>query len=119
MKNGDWHLTVATPGRYAFELRRWPAESKLALSEEAPLAQLFDGQLPPGVGLPIAQAEIEIGGHRHQMELPTGVAYARFEVALEAGPTILRTRFLRADDTEICGAYYVQVERLPAPDESK
>ncbi len=64
-KNSYWHLHVANAGTYRFELRRWPRESKLRLTEVSPAVQLTDGYLEEGLALPIARARLMIERQWH------------------------------------------------------
>ena len=111
-KNSYWHLDVAQPSTYRFELRRWPRESGLRLTEACSATQLTDGYLDEGLALPIAQARLMIEQQWHtQPVAPDGEAVV-FTVPLKAGPTLLHTWFDDAHNQPICGAYYVYVSRL-------
>lgn len=110
-KLGTWHLIVDQPGTYRFELRRWPREADQPLAAAMPPADVTDGRYPPGEALPIAAAQIEIGEHQDQAAAEEGATDVTFTAKLDAGPTELTTRFLTDAGEEICGAYYVYVER--------
>ncbi len=110
-KNGVWHLNVDQPGKYSFELRRWPRESGLALQATIGATDVTDGSYIAGKTLPIESARIKIGDHTRSGTVERGGHAARFTVHLPAGPTTLQTWFLDADGESICGAYYVYVER--------
>jgi hypothetical protein len=111
-KNSYWHLDVERAGRYRFELRRWPRESGLALTEACSYTELTDGEMEAGVALPIAQARMMIGRKHHIQPVAPGDQAAVFTVSLEAGPTLLHTWFDDAQKQPLCGAYYVYVSRL-------
>ncbi|MBD3241143.1 MAG: sulfatase-like hydrolase/transferase [Chitinivibrionales bacterium] len=111
-RNSYWHLEVARAGTYRFELRRWPRESGLKLTEACAAAQVTDGELDEGVALPIAQARLMIARHHYVQKTSPDDQAAVFTLQLDAGPTLLHTWF---DDTRrepICGAYYVYVSRV-------
>ncbi|QDT90081.1 arylsulfatase [Gimesia algae] len=110
-RNGTWHLIVDQPGTYQFELRRWPRESGLQLSEGTPALKVTDGQLAEGVALPIAKAKIEIGTYSKTAEPDSEATSITFSTTLERGPVELTTWMLNDQGKEICGAYYVYVER--------
>ena len=114
-KNSYWHLTIGTAGRYEFELRRWPRESGLRLTEACPPAELTDGSLDEGVALPIARARVFLAGKRMVQETDADAHGATFTVDLEEGPVQLHTWFDDERGRPLCGAYYVYVERLAAP----
>ena len=111
-RNSYWHLDVARAGEYELELRRWPRESGLALTEACLPATVTDGELPAGVALPIARARILINGTSHTTEMEPGSQAAVFTLHLEAGPTLLHTWFDDERRQPICGAYFVYVKRL-------
>ena len=111
-KNSYWHLDIERAGEYRFELRRWPRESGLKLTEACTATQFFDGDGKAGVALPIAQARLMIG--RQAVEQPVAMEdeAAVFTVQLDAGPTLLHTWFYDERNQPICGAYYVYVCRI-------
>jgi hypothetical protein len=111
-KNSYWHLQVERAGTYRFELRRWPWESRLHLTEACPATQLTDGYLEEGFALPITRARMLIARQQYTQPVQPGDEAAVFTVPLEAGPTLLHTWFDDAPKQPICGAYYVYVERL-------
>ncbi|MCA9004696.1 MAG: arylsulfatase [Planctomycetaceae bacterium] len=110
-RNGTWHLIVDRPGNYQFELRRWPRESGLRQSEGAPALNVIDGQLVEGVALPVAKAKIEIGSLTATAEPDSGGESFTFSAVMEKGPVELTTWLLDEQGKEICGAYYVYVNR--------
>ncbi|MBT3291150.1 MAG: arylsulfatase [Victivallales bacterium] len=111
-KNGYWHLDVEQAGEYEFELRRWPRESGLALTETCGKTVVTDGEMPEGKALPIARARIFIQGRKLVQRLEKGADCATFRLHLDAGLAYLHTWFDDAGDQPICGAYYVHVTRL-------
>ena len=111
-KNGYWNLDVAKPGEYVFELRRWPEEAGRLLRDNVAEAQLTDGQLPAGRSLAIARAKIKVGDEEKEVQLASDARSARFGIQLQAGPTQLQTWFIDSAGNELCGAYYVNVQRL-------
>ena len=116
-KNSYWHVHVAQEGEYTFELRRWPVESGLGLTDACPeTAVPEDGLMPDtliaGTVLPIAWARLRISGETHVQEVGPDAQSARFTLNLKAGPALLHTWFDDARRQPICGAYYVYVERM-------
>lgn len=110
-RNGAWNVQVDRAGRYRFELRRWPREADAALAAGLPTQRLTDGQYPPGVALPIAQARLTIGGFDERRAVAAGDKGIIFTAKLAPGRTQLRTWFSDAEGRELCGAYYVYVQR--------
>ncbi|MBN2023907.1 MAG: arylsulfatase [Pirellulales bacterium] len=111
-RNGAWNVVVDRPGRYEFELRRWPREADAALDAGLPAAKHADGTFPAGVALPIAKARLSIAGFDESRATPAGDKSVTFTAELPAGRTRLKTWFMDAAGEEICGAYYVYVKRL-------
>jgi hypothetical protein len=111
-RNSYWHLDVAQAGEYEFELRRWPRESGLALTEACTATTVTDGEFCAGDAMPIARARILLDGRTLAQPVAAGDQAAVFTMALEAGPVLLHTWFDDARNQPLCGAYYVYVERL-------
>ena len=111
-RNSYWHLDVAQAGTYTFELRRWPRESGLRLTEACDATQVTDGTLEPGIALPIAQARIFINLVERAQPVGPDDEASVFSVDLEPGPTLLHTWFDDDKGQPICGAYYVYVNRI-------
>jgi arylsulfatase len=111
-KNSYWHVQVDQAGTYRFELRRWPRESQLHLTEACPATQVTDGYLEAGFALPIARARLLIERQQHTQPIEPGDEAAVFTVPLKAGPTLMHTWFDDERKQPICGAYYVYVSRL-------
>jgi arylsulfatase A-like enzyme len=111
-RNGVWHLDVERAGKYEFQLRRWPAESGLALTAASPVTRLTDGEHTAGNGLPIQAARLEIAGQTLNLPAAADAKSVSFRVGLQAGPCEMKATFLDGDGREICGAYYVTVDAL-------
>ena len=104
------------PGAYTFELRRWPREEDLGLAEgiEGPPQEgygemTYELSYGGGKALPIATAELEVGGRSQTQPVAADQKGATFTVELQAGPTDLRTRFGNDRGLDL-GAYYVYVQ---------
>ncbi|MEM9478145.1 MAG: arylsulfatase [Verrucomicrobiota bacterium] len=111
-KNGWWELDVAEKGTYSFELRRWPRDADLPLTAGIPPTQVADGELLPGVALPIASARLQIGQKTFPpVRIGPNDKSAQFTVELEPGRTRLHTWFFDESRQPLLGAYYVYVER--------
>ena len=114
-KSGYWLLDVAQDGEYEFELRRWPRDADIPLTEA----------MPDGVGkaLPITSASIFLNNYHHlsvgqkrpygfeglTKQVKAGDKSVVFTANLKRGPIALHTWF-RGEDT-IFSAYYVYVRR--------
>jgi arylsulfatase len=111
-KNSYWDLAIERAGVYRFELRRWPRESGLKLTEACAATEFTDGVGLAGVAMPIAEARLMIARQTFEQPLSPDDESAVFTVNLEAGQTLLHTWFYDERNQPICGAYYVYVERL-------
>ena len=73
---------------------------------------MTDGEYPAGKALPIASGKLKIGDREFSSEPESNELSIRFSADLTKGDTTLQTWFLDESGREICGAYYVYVERL-------
>ncbi len=114
-KSGYWLLNVAQDGEYEFELRRWPKDADIPLTEAMPNGT--------GKALPITSASIYLSNYHHlsvgkkkpygfeglTKQVKSGDKSVVFTATLKKGPIALHTWF-RGKDT-IFSAYYVYVHR--------
>lgn len=112
LKNGWWELEVAEAGEYEFELRRWPRDADLTIRAGLEATPVADGELLPGLALPITKARMQVGDGP-MMSQPVGheAKGVTFTANLEAGPTRLYTWFDDERNQTVVGAYYVYVKR--------
>ncbi len=110
-QNAPWNIHVSQAGTYEISLRRWPKESKLAITADTPAYQGVDGELAAGVALPIAQARLRVAGIDRTIDVKPGDLAATFTVTLAAGRTQIEASFSDRDGKQLCGAYYTYVER--------
>ena len=114
-KHGYWKLVVDRPGKYEFELRRWPREINVPLS----------GNLENCRQIGISQARVYIDGVYHpsyvkkpwdfrgrtKIVKPEDVSVT-FTYDLKKGPITLHTWLDDEENEPVFGAYYVYVKRL-------
>jgi arylsulfatase len=110
-KNGVWHLEADGDGKYQFELRRWPAEADLPITAASPEHRGVDGVYPAGTALAIANARIKIADFDQTVAVSADDRAVSFQVPLSRGPVDLQTWFYDAEGKEVCGAYFVYVQR--------
>ncbi len=112
LKNSWWELDVAEPGVYSFELRRWPRESGLALSDTAPEEPIANGnELREGRSIVITNAAVAFDGEYRMVKLKPDQKSVVFEQKLGTGPVRFQTWFGSSRVEMPLGAYYVYVER--------
>ena len=110
--NGAWHLTVAEAGEYEFELRRWPRESGLRLTDAIDRTEVTDGVYVAGNALPIAAARLRIEDQFDDTATPDDAGESvRFVARLTPGDIELQSWMLDEEGQALCGAYYIHVRR--------
>ena len=106
---GVWHLDIERPGRYDVQLRRWPAESGLALTDGIGQTEATSGTMTAGPGFPIAGAEVYVNrADRSQRQATPTRREGNALVAtidLPAGPVSLEAVFIDGEGKPIAGAY--------------
>ena len=111
--NGFWAVDVHLPGRYRFELYRWPKELELPI--DAPLPEdpwITDNRTKnAGVAIHPVRARVKLGDVEKTVAVAPGDLNATIEFDLEAGPAELWTGLIDENGTER-GAYFVCVELL-------
>ncbi len=111
--NGFWNVEIARTGRYRIRLRRWPREADTAITAPLPAYRGVDGTYPEGKALAATRARLKIGDADVSAAVDRDDKYIEFRVDLESGTGTLQTWFLDADGNELCGAFYVEVLRMP------
>ena len=111
--NGFWAVEVAQSGRYEIELRRYPAESKLALGASAPPNEQVYGAppYPAGVAINFTNAVLKLDKTTYRQKVDNKALGVRFVQQLKKGPLTLSTEMTDAAGV-VRPAYYVYVRRL-------
>jgi hypothetical protein len=114
--NGFWALEAAEAGRYEIKLRRYPMESRLALTAIAPQGEIVPGGRPyrPGEALPIKSGRIIIDSIPYEKEAQGNDTSISFTLSLSKGDFNLST-LLKDSSNQEWPAYYVYIERLTTP----
>ncbi len=112
MDSGTWHVEAARAGLYSFTLRRWPEESGLGISDPAPVMQGVDGSWPAGKALPVASAWLQVGRSDQTLPVPPDATAQTFEMAVERGPTTVKSWWHDEEGNQLAGAYYLTAERV-------
>jgi arylsulfatase len=111
--NSYWLLQVDQPGTYEFELRRWPRELDIPLSESVGTDRKL--QISSARIYIDCEGESDLSNKisvvNKNMNLPDEARSAIFTVELDQGPIALHTWFYDKELTPQCGAYYVYVKR--------
>ncbi|PKA96752.1 arylsulfatase A-like enzyme [Flavobacteriaceae bacterium MAR_2009_75] len=113
--NGYWALSVRESGTYSIKLRRWPKETKLALSAEAPIRPAKEGTTvsasKKGKALDIKKARLKIQKTDVEKQVDSTKEYVSFTIDLEEGEANLQTWFT-LDSNNTLGAYFVSIEKV-------
>lgn len=126
-KTGHWYIEVDTPGQYEFELRRWPDELNLPISNGIDSTfvkglvkkgwfewfgpRIFSEKAEVGKR-PITSAEMSIGDFKDKTKVGVDDAKVIFQAKLDTGQTILSTLFRDINNDVVCSALYVKVSKL-------
>ncbi len=90
--NGFWALDAQVAGRYEFRISRYPRDL------EKPMGAI--------------EARIKIGDTSKSVKIEPDETFAKFEVDLKQGPTILQTWLTDEKTKNVRGAYYIEAKRL-------
>ena len=106
---------MVRPGRYRFELRRWPREEDRAIAEGIPGPWIAYRDIAHGYGggraIPLVHARIVVADHQESKPIAADDRCVAFTAHLNAGQILLQT-YLSDVEAQAIGAYYVYVDRL-------
>ncbi len=71
------------------------------------------GRFPPGKALPIVKARLKVADVDESRPVAKDDKAATFTIHLPAGKTTLQTWFYDRAGKQLCGAYYVYVQKVP------
>lgn len=112
-RGGPWNVLAERDGAYAIALRRFPAETGLALGDGIEeFRPRFGKPEPAGPPLRVAAASLRVGERTVSLPVKTSDPDARFRVELKAGRTRIHGWFQDRDGQDLCGAYHATVTRL-------
>lgn len=112
---GHWHIQVETAGAYEFTLRRWPEQARAALGAKYEPTAKSPANKPnlKTVAFPtIASAAIELAGVTAHAQADASATGATITAKLPAGRTTFKAWFADAQGENLCGAFFVTVQRL-------
>ncbi|MEM7782678.1 MAG: hypothetical protein AAF623_04935, partial [Planctomycetota bacterium] len=117
--NGMIDLEVAKPGKYQFELRRWPRELDLEIQQLPPEIARNPRKLDiknkflhtKGRRIFASKAVLEIDDLKLESRVLAKQKRVIFKLDLKPGPVNLKTYFVEPNDESV-GAYYVYVTKL-------
>lgn len=114
MEPAKFTVNFVKAGKYKFSLRRWPAESGLALGasiqDATPATPFMDGRIN-GEAMKFAKAYLKIGEDEYSTDSDNSEQGATIEAEVTIGETELLAYFDMEDGTP-CNAFYVYVEKM-------
>ncbi|MBN2315707.1 MAG: hypothetical protein JXM79_17395 [Sedimentisphaerales bacterium] len=116
--NGFWPVMIARTGSYRFDVRRWPAYLDAPItgvpaeqSSEEMIVEQARWRFPECRALPVATVRLEINGQTSKKRVGKKDTAVSFDLALEKGSLDIRATFLDKSGNDICGAYFVDIQR--------
>ena len=112
-KGGISHLHIAENGKYKIELSRWPFHLQRSLTSVGPKTSVGGAEIRSGKSVPIHFGCVSLNNSNPVLsESKVGATAISFEMEIRAGDNTFQAWFKNKEGKDICGAYYVKVERL-------
>lgn len=113
-KGGICHIRVNQEGKYRVELSRWPFHLHLGLTMIGPSTSVGGTKMPTGKAISIEYGCISINNNDPIIArtMPNDSTKITIETNLPAGDATIQSWFKDKDRRNLCGAYYVRVEKL-------
>lgn len=108
-KGAPWNVRAEREASYRVELRRYPREAGLALTEASPEFRAVAGTIDAGVEAPIAGGRMVVDGAPLSFAEDASDEAVVFRVPLGKGHHQIHGWFVDADGEPVCGAYYAYV----------
>jgi hypothetical protein len=114
MEPAKFTVRFVEAGKYRFSLRRWPAESGLALgaavNDAVPATPFMNGRID-GEAMTFSKAHLKIGEEAYSSEVDNSAPAAVIEATVAPGETELLAYF-DLEDGQQSNAFYVYVEKV-------
>lgn len=113
-KGGVCHIQVLHEGKYRIELSRWPFHLKRNMILSGPSISVGGTMLPTGKGVPIEYGCFLVNGGEPiivKKDTPDAIKIS-YETYLRSGETTFQGWFKDKNKENVCGAYYVKIERV-------
>lgn len=112
-KGGKWYIQVKESGKYKILLSRWPFHLNRLLTADGPSNTIGGMSLSTGVAMPIKFGCISVNESLPQIkQAESGDSFIEMEMDLNQGEQTLQAWFKDANNKDLCGAYYVSLEKL-------
>ena len=123
--SGTWIISAAEPGKYRFEVRRWPREVDAPIAGVPVLQKTVDAYDPksakptliyateksPLKALPVVLVRLRVGDFDRVVHIQKADTHIVFEVPLETRAYEVQADLLDAQSKLIGGGYYVYCRR--------
>ncbi len=112
-KGGTCHIHVAESGKYKIELSRWPFHLQRSLTSAGPKTSVGGAEIRPGKAVPVHSGCVSLNNNNPVVtEGKPGATAITIEMELPAGDNTFQAWFKNKDGKDLCGAYYVRMEKL-------
>jgi arylsulfatase len=112
-KGGSSHIHVTKSGKYRVELSRWPFHLQRSLTDVGPGTSVGGTEIRQGKAVPVHFGCVSLNnGNPVITESKAGASAVTFEMELQTGDCTFQAWFKNKDGKDLCGAYYVRVEKL-------
>ena len=109
---GTFLLDVAQSGKYLIKLSRWPFHLNRLLTIAGPEQAIGGTKLIPGKALPIFKGSVVLNKENPlMMNARQDANFIELEMSLTKGRNTLQAWFSDQNGKDLCGAYYVSLER--------
>lgn len=111
--DGFYSINIIKDGTYQFRLRRYPAESELAINDVAQKtpSTLYTDGAPEGKSLKAIKAIVELDSITMQTDVNDDQPYAVLEGKLRKGSYKLKSKFISSDAKEF-PVYFTTIESI-------
>lgn len=112
-KGGIWHIYAEEEGKYRLKLSRWPFHLKKELTAVGPETTVGDTEINKGEPLPIQFGSVSLNDQDPiTVENTQKVTKITIEIDIPAGDNTLQAWFKDENRQDLCGAFYVKVEKI-------
>lgn len=112
-RGGSSHIYVEQDGMYKVELSRWPFHLNRGLTKDGPATSVGGTKIRAGKSIPVEYGCVALDSSEPVLvKNTTGETKITFGLKLQAGDHTLQAWFKDSNKKDLCGAYYVQIEKL-------
>lgn len=113
-EGGTCHIEVLHEGKYRIELSRWPFHLQRSMVLPGPSVTVGGTIIPKGKGVPVEYGCFSVNGKEPvivRKNAPNAIKIS-YETYLQSGEITFQGWFKDKNGSNLCGAYYVKIERL-------